>query len=269
MKKKIDCYWNRNTDATLPVLCQLSGRVAVIPLASIESHGPHLPLGSDTFCIEHVLKRVTELEVVALLPTLQYSYVADARMLPGAIHIRTDLLSDLVENICDEVGRNGFDKVVLLQGHGGNVTLDQGFMRRMLERDKNYLVYSIPVFAGRGEDVMKLMKSRELGHACEFETSLNLAACPELVNLKALRNHRHFRTHPTPAIGASRIPVDWVAAHPKMAVGFPALATVEKGRQTAELWAQAIATAIRQIKADKLGPRVWAQYKRNVKTVRR
>jgi creatinine amidohydrolase/Fe(II)-dependent formamide hydrolase-like protein len=50
MKTKVDCFWIRNTDRTLPRLCKASGRVAVLPLTSIESHGPHLPLG---WVIEH------------------------------------------------------------------------------------------------------------------------------------------------------------------------------------------------------------------------
>jgi creatinine amidohydrolase len=265
MKRTLNCYWNQNTDATLPVLCKASRRVALLPLASIESHGPHLPLGSDTFCLEHVLQRVTELEVAAILPTLQYSYVAEARMLPGAIHVRSDLLADLVENICDEAARNGFSKLVLVHGHGGNATLHQGFMRRMLEREKDYLVYSVPVFAGQGESIFALMTSKEKGHACEFETSLNLAACPQWVNLKSLQDNRHFPTFPGPAIGATQIPVDWVSAHPQMVVGYPALGTAEKGHQVAEIWAQALATAIRQIKDDRVGPRVWREYQRRCK----
>jgi creatinine amidohydrolase/Fe(II)-dependent formamide hydrolase-like protein len=186
-------------------------------------------------------------------------------MLPGAIHVRSDLLADLVENICDEAARNGFSKLVLVHGHGGNATLHQGFMRRMLEREKDYLVYSVPVFAGQGESIFALMTSKEKGHACEFETSLNLAACPQWVNLKSLQDNRHFPTFPGPAIGATQIPVDWVSAHPQMVVGYPALGTAEKGHQVAEIWAQALATAIRQIKDDRVGPRVWREYQRRCK----
>jgi len=268
VNNKIECFWIRNTDRTLPVLCRASKGVALIPLTSIESHGPHLPLGSDTLCIEYILKKVAAREVVAILPSLQYSYVADARMLPGAVHVRSDLLADLVENICDEVGRNGFTKIALLQSHGGNVTLDAGFMRRMLEREKPYMVYSIPVFAGKGQSVLDLMETKECGHACEMEASMNLAACPELVDFKVLKG-RHFPTFPLPDAGSAQTPVWWVGAHPEMAVGYPQRGTVAKGEKSTDLWAEGIAETVRKIKRDRRGPKIWSDYNRRVKTVHR
>jgi creatinine amidohydrolase len=267
MKTNIDCFWIRNTDRTLPRLCRASGRVAVLPLTSIESHGPHLPLGSDPLTFEYILKKVAQRETVAILPILPYSYVADARMLPGAVHIRTDILQNLVENICDEVSRNGFDKIVLLQGHGGNVTLDEGFMRRQLEREKPYFLYSLPVVAGQGDAIYRIMETQELGHACEFETSLNLVACPELVNLKVLKG-RTFPTQKKLDIGPVRSPLGWVVEHPDMAVGTPQKATREKGEKAAEIWAQAMVDQLRLIKRDRRGPAVWAQYWKRVNGVR-
>lgn len=267
MRPKVECFWIRNTDRTLPRLCRASGRVALLPLASIESHGPHLPLGSDPLGLDYVLKKVAARETVAILPTLPYSYVADARMLPGAVHIRTDLLEGLVENICDEAARNGFDKIALVHGHGGNVTLDLGFMRRQLEREKPYFLYSVPVFAGRGEAIMGLMETRELGHACEFETSLNLAACPELVDLAVLKG-RTFPTYKALEVGPAHTPVGWVVEHPEMAVGRPQKGTRAKGEKVAELWAQGLIDQIRLIKRDRRGPAVWARYWKQVHGVR-
>jgi len=144
--------------------------VAVLPLGSIESHGPHLPLGCDSIVLEEVVSRVLAREVVAMLPILHYSYVGSARPLPGAIHVNSDLLMAQVEGLCDEVYRNGFAKVVLLHGHGGNVPLHAGFLKRIQERDKPYVVYSIPPYAGAAQAVYALAETQALGHACEIET---------------------------------------------------------------------------------------------------
>ena len=77
----VECYWTQNTEAALALLREACEGVAVIPLASIESHGPHLSLGNDTHCIEYLMGLVIRTETVAVLPT-------------GAIHLRC-LCSDL------------------------------------------------------------------------------------------------------------------------------------------------------------------------------
>lgn len=258
----MNCYWIENTETTLAELREASAGVALLPLASIESHGPHLPLGSDPLCIRHVLKDAIRREPVAVLPVLEYSYVAEARQYPGAIHIRSRLLMDLVENICDEVYRNGFTKIVLLQGHGGNVLCDTGFLKRLLELEKPYIVYSVPIFAGNGDPIMAMVKSKEWGHACEFETSLNLAACPELVRLDLLGRKTFPSDERATRLGCVRTPFDWNGHHPEMAVGKPQLATVKQGRAAARYWAEGIAACVRKIKADTFTPAVSEAYRR-------
>lgn len=262
----MDCYWIRNSETGLTKLQSMSKGVAVLPLASIESHGPHLPLGSDLLCLDHIVERVLEQESVAVLPILPYTFVAEARMFPGAVHIRSDLLMNLVENICDEVHRNDFDKIVMLHGHGGNVFLERGFTKRILEKEKPYAVYSVPVFAGRDEEIFALLETKEYGHACEFETSLNMVACPELVNLKSLRK-KTFRSRRGPDVGCVTTPVDWFARHPEMAVGTPGKATLEKGKQVAQIWVDGIVECLRRIKKDKICRSEMAAYSRRTHSV--
>lgn len=247
----MECYWIRNTDATLAGLRRVARSVAVIPLASIESHGPHLPLGSDPLGIEYIMELVLKKETVAVLPVLPYTNVVEARMLPGAIHIRTDLLMDFLENICDEIYRNGFNKIVLLHGHGGNESLAKAFLARILEKEKPYAFYNIPVLAGRGEQIKNELETTLIGHACELETSLDMVACPELVNLKAL-GKKTFPSQPVPDVGSAQTPVWWTAAHPDMAVGFPWKATPAKGKKIAKYWADGIVESLRLIKKDRL-----------------
>jgi len=255
----MDFYWIRNTDNTLADLRRTVDNVAVLPLASIESHGPHLTLGSDVHCIDHIMRRVVEQEPVAVLPTLPYSSVSEARMLPGAVHVRSELLMDLVETICDEVVRNGFRKIVLLHGHGGNIFLGQAFTKRVLEREKPYAVYSIPVFAGRAADVNAVLETPEHGHACEMETSMNMVACPDLVDLDVLGT-RTFPTQPGPDVGPVTTPVDWVARHPDMAVGEPQKASPEKGEKIIAAWVTGIVETLRKIKQDTICESVLRRY---------
>jgi len=258
----MNCRWLECSEHDIAALRKASHGVAILPLGSIESHGPHLPLGNDTLCANHLLRLILAREAVAVLPTLTYSYVAESRPLPGAIHIRSHVLMDLVEAICDEVYRNGFGKIVLLHAHGGNTALHTMFLQRTLEREKPYAVYSVPVFGSKWGDIRKLIETKEFGHACEMETSLSLVAIPELVNLKRL-GKKTFPTHARPKVGAAATPVDWGTAHPEMAVGQPQKATKEKGERIFALWADEVVGILRQIKRDKLTPSAMRAYARN------
>lgn len=262
----MEYYWIRNTEKSLAALRRATCGVAVIPLGSIESHGPHLPLGADPLNIEHVMERVLKKVKVAVLPTLTYSFIASARMRPGAIHIPSALVMDYVEQICNEIARNGFRKIALIHGHGGNPYLDSAFTRRMLEKAKTYAVYSVPVFAGRGREMLEFCETDDLGHACEMETSLNLVACPELVDWKAL-GRKTFPSQPGPDVGCAVTPVDWVARHPEMAVGYPQRATAEKGEAMVRLWADGIVDCLRRIRKDTVCLRAMKDYAARIHSV--
>ena len=248
----MECYWIRNTEASLAKLREASEGVALLPLGSIESHGPHLPVGSDSLVTEEVVARVVAAETVAVLPTVHYSFVGSARMRLGAIHIQSELLVKLVENICDEAARNGFTKVVLLHGHGGNVFLHKGLMLRALEKQKPYSLYSFSSGAFEAEpSLLELVESKETGHACEVETSDNMAAVPELVNLDALGD-KTYPSQPGPDVAPALTPVYWVARHPELVVGEPQKATREKGEKFIQAKVKMIVECLRKIKKDTL-----------------
>jgi creatinine amidohydrolase len=174
---------------------------------------------------------------------------------------------DLVENICDEVHRNGFGKIVLLHGHGGNVALHGAILKRALERLKPYALYSIPVFGSKGGEIAKLLETKDWGHACEMETSLNLVAAPGFVNLKRL-GRKTFPTKPGPKVGAAAAPVDWNAKHPEMAVGIPQKATKAKGQRISDLWTEEVVGILRRIKRDRCVPREMRAFARQARAPR-
>jgi creatinine amidohydrolase len=261
-----DSYWINQTDATFPILREASERVAMIPLGSIESHGPHLPLGCDPIKTDNLVKEVLKLETVATLPTLSYSYVASARVLPGAIHIKSAILMDYVECICDEVHRNGFNKVILLHGHGGNTSLHTMFCNRMLEKEKPYAVYSLSAQGDAWEKMVELTEAKHNGHACEWETSIFSVARPELVRMELLGD----KTYPKQAsadVGAALTQVDYISRYPEMVVGTPQLATREKGEKFLSLASASVAEHIRKIKKDTKTLETIASYIRRANSV--
>lgn len=257
----MELEWIRVAEDEIADLRRHTQGVAVLPLASIESHGPHLPLGSDPLSLRKVISRLAELEPAAILPDLLYSYVLEATRRPGAIHIDSELLMHLVEGICDEVGRNGFRKIVLVHGHGGNVALHWMFCKRMLERNKPYAVYSIQPLPDMHEFIMSLMDSKSIGHACEMEASMVLAAAPATVKLGKLKG-RVYAQQPPPDVAPAFTTVEWVSRWPEMPVGDPSKATRLKGEKILEEWARRLAVTLRKIKRDRVALRVMREFAR-------
>jgi creatinine amidohydrolase len=256
----MECDWIRTTEPDLAALRDEAEGTALLPLGSIETHGPHLPLGSDTLVLQHLLGRITAEEKVAVLPLLPYSYVPAASAFHGAIHLDSALLINFVEAICDEIHRNGFTKIILLHGHGGNVPLHLGLANRCLERSKPYALYSIPPLPGMGEFIKGQTEWPDQGHACEMETSMNLAAAPECVRLDRVRG-RVFARGVMPDLGTTVTPVDWIGRWPLMAVGKPELATREKGEAILAEWVRRAVELISKIKRDTIVPRILREHR--------
>lgn len=230
--------------------CQQAGGVALIPVGSLERHGTHLPLGTDAIVIEDVARQVAAQEPVVALPTIPYTFVAQCRFHPGAVHIRSDILLEHLTCICDEIHRNGFSKIVLLHGHGGNVPMSQSILFHVLETGRPYAIYSIPPFAGKMAEITPLLETEHYGHAGELETSVVLAVAPHLVKLDKVAG-RYYGPNEEAQMGdAINTPVGWISVWEEMVCGGPDKATVEKGRTIVDLWVQGVVAAIRAIKAD-------------------
>ncbi|MCX7011805.1 MAG: creatininase family protein [Candidatus Sumerlaeota bacterium] len=224
--------------------------VAMLPIGSLERHGPHLPVGCDTFAIQRVADLVEAVEPVVVLPALPYTHVAVCVFHPGAIHIRQNALIEFVTCICDEVYRNGFEKIVLLHGHGGNIPLNSSILAHTLEARKPYALYSINIGSEEETRVRReIMESKTFGHAGEGETSCMLHIAPGLVKAERIRG-RVFEPSPALDVAPAQTPVDWIARWPEMAVGEPELGTAEKGRRLIEAHVEAAVRAIRKIKKD-------------------
>ncbi|OPZ15576.1 MAG: Creatinine amidohydrolase [candidate division BRC1 bacterium ADurb.BinA364] len=240
--------WLELTSVDLERAREETQGVAMIPAGSLERHGPHLPLGTDTLSVQAVADRVEQLEAVVVLPVLPYTHVPPCVFHPGAIHIKQKILLDFVTNICDEVYRNGFEKIAILHGHGGNVPLQQAILPHMLEERKPYALYSIGL-GGDPELRKRIMESPFDGHAGEGETSSILHLRPDLVKMERIQGVR-FDPAEELDVAPATTAVDWICRWNEMAVGEPDKATAEKGRLMLESRAQQVAETLRKIKRD-------------------
>ena len=162
-----------------------SGGVCMIPLGILEKHGPHLPLGTDLINGREVALRAARSEYSVVFPEYFVGQIFEARHQPGTIAYSNDLIWMMLQETCDELARNGFTKIVLVNGHGGNTSFLQYFCQSQLSTRRDYVV---GLFTPEDDPAVE-KRARELrktatgGHADEVETSMLLAHRPELVHL--------------------------------------------------------------------------------------
>ncbi|MEM3369230.1 MAG: creatininase family protein, partial [Thermoproteota archaeon] len=162
------------------------GLVAILPIGSIEIHGPHMPVGTDSITVYKVAELAAEKEPAIVLPPFYYAYVPENRHFPGTVSLTAKTLLSLLEEVCDEISRNGFKKILIVNGHGGNNELIRVFLRDSLTKRKNYFIYALvsPWPPNVARTVAELSEGRTIGHACEIETSVGLYLFEDLVKTK-------------------------------------------------------------------------------------
>ena len=226
--------------------------VCIIPIGSLEKHGEHLPLGNDALVAHKIALMAAEKEPVVVLPPLFFTYTKEMKNLTGAISLETDLLLRLLENLCDEVARNGFRKIILLNAHGGNTNILRVFLQHIVDKGKDYVVYLPPIWLDP-DVIREVRETSETGHACEIETSVSLYLFPELCRMERVpegfsSSRKDYDVSP------AATSVDWFASYPNAYVGDARKASAEKGRRIVEAQVERLVELIRKVKRDQKVP---------------
>jgi creatinine amidohydrolase len=246
------------TSERFPEAVKQSGGLCLLPFGVIERHGPHLPLGTDQYDADAVSKAAAEVEPAVVFPSYFFGKIYTAQHYAGTIALSRKLLIPLLEAVCDEIARNGFRKILIVNGHGGNRDPIAYFLRTLLDEPRDYVVYGVEHWELEGEAAEQWEQMRDTdfgGHADEMETSLMLHVRPDLVHMEDLSDPQDgVETGRTKHLAGIRHPLAWYAEHPTHYAGDAHTANAEKGKFLFDAMVEKLVRQMRAVKADEVVP---------------
>lgn len=244
-------------------LLQKDDFVVVCPLASLEQHGHHLPLLTDTHLVTAVAERVHQQhsDSVLLMPTLWLGASDHHLDFPGTVSVSNDDYVDIIKSITASLVGAGFWRILFLNGHGGNVAPGEVAITQMAD-DSDQCNEAYIVLASYWTVADESMRAEKHGmtqtslqHACEYETSLMLHLHKQLVVMESAVGYQ--QSHPEVAPGV-RVSGRFNMKSETGALGTPELATAEKGESLLKAIVADVSGLVAQMLAwpvrDPLGP---------------
>jgi creatinine amidohydrolase len=248
-----------------------AGKVALVPAATLEDHGLHLPIDTDVLIAEAVCRRTAELvpEELVLLPCVTVGFSPHHIDGPGTITARWDTFVDYVRQITNSLAYHGFRKILILNAHGSNrPVLDLAARLTIVENPDVQCGYvSWWDLQQVREAVAAFRESDWTGHACELETSVYLAVDPAHVRMELARSdvHPYMSKHfwsdlvgqpPAGHANAVFMTEYWSTVSETGTWGDPTVATAEKGEAILRAASEELAEIVRELRARPVRPRV-------------
>ena len=252
-QEPLHARWDELTASDWPKALDHSSKTCILPIGILEKHGPHVPIGSDLIQVREWAARATKKEYAVVFPDYFYGQINEARHQPGTFALPERVVWDLLEATCDEIARNGFNKIVIINGHGGNPELIRYFIQTRLEKRRDYAVY---FFESHGDSAYNrqltaMHKSDVAGdqHAGERETSSIVYLRPDLVEMDSANNESgaNQRRLTIPNIYTA---IWWYADYPNHYAGDGSKATKAEGQLITEHIISQLVEALKAVKAD-------------------
>jgi creatinine amidohydrolase len=220
-------------ELTAPVLREVDRdqTLAVIPIAAVEQHGPHMPTGTDAILCTAVAEELESrlAENILLTPTIWLGasshHLRLGSTLDSALDTYVATLCDVARSLLDD----GYRCVMFLNGHGGNIDPMKIAVRKLQPGYPNALLAAGCYWSVADAEREEILEGdyKFVGHACEFETSLMMHVRPQLVDPSRLANAGELVDDVIDGIYISR---DMKQRTREGCTGRPDLATAEKGK---------------------------------------
>lgn len=214
--------------------------VCILPVGCLEKHGQHLPVGTDVIHITEIAKRAAEKEPVCVFPTMYFGEKTGAGEFLGTVIFSPELRLQILKETCSEIYRNGFDKILIYNGHGGNQAMISYFIRGLLYEKTPYSVFDYSLgsdfatpkkilnegFSYLTTEDRKILQAyndekKRFGHADFIETGWVYGVRPETVRLDKMNQESCESTHRFDEFSVRRIntPFTWMANYPNSVEG--------------------------------------------------
>jgi creatinine amidohydrolase len=242
-------------------------RVVVVPIGTLEDHGPHLPIDTDVRIIEAICARACAQasDRVVLLPVVTHGYSPHHSDFPGSITIGWDTFVRYLTDITASLVRHGFTRIILANGHGSNMPLvDMAARLTIVDHPETLCCNYFYLYTPAGQEAIRSIRESAfpggMAHACELETSIYLAIAPELVQMD--KAEKDLNQPPSDYFyidwfdGPGSMMEYWSTLSRTGTMGDPTLATAEKGEVLLAAAADELLMVIDEMHTRVIRPRV-------------
>ena len=224
----------RFAEMTWPEIRKFDRQQSVIlcPIAACEQHGHHLPTFTDSILVTAVAQGVEKLDPasILLLPTLwsgaSHHHLRFGATLSAEVTTHVQMLVDMLASLLED----RFTRLLVLNGHGGNIDTFHAALRLLQPRFRDRILGGASYWELAAAEFAAIVEGprKEMGHACEFETSMMLHLRPELVRKEEIRNDG---IAPEAALRGLYLADDMAQLTTRGCFGHPERASAEKGQR--------------------------------------
>lgn len=219
-----------------------SSDTVLLPVGSVEQHGPHNPLGTDYLVAQALAEEAGRRTGTLVLPPVPFGVSVHHSAFPGTVWVREDTLKEYIRDVALSLKKHGVRKIIVVNGHGGNLPALLSLARELRGEGLLMVIFqwwTLP-------ELEKLFKREELGHAAAVETSLNLYLQGEHVDMSRAADEK-----------PAELPTDGLAYYPEYThdrtrsgvFGVSRTSTREKGAEVFRIAVDALINLIGKVKS--------------------
>jgi len=222
--------------------------IAVLPVGSNEQHGPQNPLGTDHLIARAIAKEAAKRVGAVCLQVIPFGVSSHHKQFWGTICISPKVFKNYVKESCLALNYYNIRKIVVVNGHGGNLPALREMAREL--REKEIFVSIFQWWSAANELLPSLFKPEEKGHAAAEETSVNLALYPHLVNMDEAVDENP-RMHTAQSEGTT-LPLDTVDYTVSGVFGKSTTASADRGKRVFEVVVNELVEHVNLLKRSKI-----------------